>query len=51
MECVPFFLLLPKTDVGHVGRPTWGTSTHRRGARRLRGYFSSSDVEDLVIAL
>lgn len=51
MECVPFFLLLPKTDVGHVGQPVWGMSVHRRGARRLRGYFSSSDVEDLVIAL
>ncbi len=35
MECVPFFLLLPKTDVGHVGQPMWGMSVHRRGARRF----------------
>ena len=32
-------------------KPTWGMSVNRCGACRLRGYFSSSDVEDLVIAL
>ncbi|MBQ6966043.1 MAG: hypothetical protein IJP82_10235 [Bacteroidaceae bacterium] len=28
-----------KTDVPHIGQPTWGTSVKRCGARRLRGYF------------
>ena len=28
-----------KTDVPHIGQPTWGTWVKRCGARRVGGYF------------